>query len=112
MSRVFLIAVLLSAGGTRSTAPVQEPDGKALYAEYCKTCHGPLGSPTPKMKKKYPKVVTFDAAFLASHSVDSVVKVLTRGKNEDMLSFKMKMSPEEMAAVARYVHELATQPKP
>jgi mono/diheme cytochrome c family protein len=112
MSRVFIIAVLLSAGGALSTAAAQGPDGKALYEEYCKTCHGLLGSPTKATKKKYPKVVAFDTAFFASHTQDSVVKILTRGKSEDMLSFKMKMNPEEMAAVARYVRELASRAKP
>jgi len=31
------------------------------------------------------------------------------GKAEDMKSFKDKLSPEEMAAVAKYVHELASK---
>jgi len=40
------------------------------------------------------------------------VKILTRGKGEDMTSFKMKMSPPEMAAVAKYVRELGSKAKP
>jgi mono/diheme cytochrome c family protein len=40
-----------------------------------------------------------------------VVKVLTKGKNKDMTSFKDKMTPAEMAAVAKYVHAFATKAK-
>ena len=52
-----------------------------------------------------------DAKFLTEHSVDSIVKVLTKGKNEDMKSFKEKLTAPEMKAVAEYVHEIA-KPKP
>jgi mono/diheme cytochrome c family protein len=58
------------------------------------------------MKEKFSKIATFDAKFVAEHSVDSIVKVLTKGKNEDMKSFKDKMSTAELTAVAQYVHEL------
>jgi mono/diheme cytochrome c family protein len=65
------------------------------------------------MKEKFPKIATFDAEFIAKRSDDSVVKVLIKGvgKAEDMKSFKDKMSPEEMSAVAKYVHELAVKPR-
>lgn len=112
MTRVLTITALLVAAGTFSSAAAQAPDGKALFEEHCQRCHGEAGTPPKAMKKRYPKAVTFDAKFVASHSEDSVVKVLTRGKNEDMVSFKMKMSPQEMAAVAKYVRELGLKPKP
>ena len=112
MSRVFTITALLAAAGALSTAAAQASDGKALFDEHCKKCHGALGTPPQAMKKKYPKVMTFDAKFAATRPEDSVVKILTRGKGDDMLSFKMKMKPEEMAAVAKYVLELGSKAKP
>lgn len=112
MMRVFTIGLLLAAAGGLSRADAQAADGKALYDEHCKKCHGVLGTPPQAMKKKFAKIATFDAKFIASRSDDSVVKVLTRGKGEDMTSFKMKMSPPEMTAVAKYVRELGSKAKP
>ena len=88
----------------------QEPDGKALYEENCRKCHGVIGTPPKTMKTKYPKIATFNAEFIEKRSDDSVVKILTKGKGEDMKSFKDKMTPAEMAAVAKYVRQLASKP--
>jgi mono/diheme cytochrome c family protein len=85
----------------------QEADGKALYEENCRKCHGVRGTPPKAIKEKFPKVQTLDDAFLAKVSDDSLVKVMTKGvgKAEDMKSFKDKLTPAEMAAVAKYVRE-------
>lgn len=112
MKHSVAIGLLLAASGALSTASAQGPDGKALYDEHCKKCHGVLGTPPKTMKTKYPKIATFDAAFIAKRTDDSVVKVLTKGKGEDMKSFKDQMSAPEMAAVAKYVRELAAKAKP
>ena len=112
MTRAFTIAVLLAASGGLTRAAAQAADGKTLYDEHCKKCHGVLGTPPQTMKKKYPKIATFDAKFVATHTEDSVVKVLTRGKGEDMTSFKLKMSPPEMVTVAKYIRELGSKAKP
>ena len=110
MRAVLLIGALVA--GITSRAAAQAPDGKALYTEFCKKCHGVLGTPPQTMAKKFEKIAKFDAAFMAKRSEDSVVKVLTKGKSEDMKSFKDKLKPDEMAAVAKYVHELAAKAKP
>jgi len=109
--RVLAIGLLLAAAGAFSGAAAQAPDGKALYDEHCKKCHGVLGNPPQTMKKKYQKIASFDAKFLTAHSEDSIVKVLTRGKSEDMQSFKMKMNKDEMTVVAKYVRDLAAKAK-
>jgi mono/diheme cytochrome c family protein len=97
--------------GLTTLAPAQGPDAKTLYQAQCKKCHGVLGTPPKTMKEKYEKIATFDADFIAKRSDDSIVVVLKKGKGEDMKSFKEKMTPEEMAAVAAYVRELATRKK-
>ena len=108
-----LLALLLVAFAGARRVHAQGPDGKALYEENCRKCHGVRGTPPKTMKEKFSKIATFDAEFIAKRSDDSVVKVLMKGvgKAEDMKSFKDKMSPEEMAAVAKYVRELAVKPR-
>lgn len=85
----------------------QQDDAKTLYDANCKKCHGVRGVPPKTMKAKYEKIATFDAAFIATHSKDSIVTVLAKGKGEDMKSFKDKLTPAQMGMVAAYVHELA-----
>jgi mono/diheme cytochrome c family protein len=92
-----------------STSLATDTTGKELYEENCKKCHGVLGVPPKTMKAKYSKIATFDAAFIASRSDDSVVKILTRGKGEDMKSFKEKLTTDQMKAVAKYVRELGSR---
>lgn len=112
MVRLVLIALVGVSTVAGVHATVQGPDGKAIYDENCRKCHGVIGTPPKTMKAKYPKIATFDAAFVASHSEDSIVKILTKGKSEDMKSFKDVLKPEEMAAVAKYVRELGQKAHP
>lgn len=105
MRSLFLFGVLAAALSTRAAA--QGVDGKTLYDENCKKCHGATGTPVAPMKKKYEKLAAFDAAFFAKRSDDSVVAILTQGKGDNMKSFKEKMKPDEMAAVARYIRSFA-----
>lgn len=107
-----MTAVLLAASAALSTAAAQASDGKAIYNENCRKCHGVIGTPPKTMKTKYPKIATFDEEFVAKRSDDSVVKVLIRGKGDDMKSFKDKMTEDEMKAVAKYVRELGMKSHP
>ena len=83
----------------------QAADGKSIYGEECRTCHGAAGKPTQRAVSQYKNLPTFDAALFAHRSQDSVVAVLNHGMGKDMKSFKSKLSPEEIAAVAIYVKE-------
>jgi mono/diheme cytochrome c family protein len=107
-----LIAFVGVATAAGFHAVPQGPDGKAIYESNCRRCHGVIGTPPKTMKAKFPKIATFDAAFIASHSEDSIVKILVKGKGEDMKSFKDSLKTEEMVAVAKYVHELGSKAKP
>ena len=104
MRSLFLFGVLAVALTTRAAA--QGVDGKTVYDENCKKCHGATGTPVAPMKKKYEKLAAFDAAFFANRSADSVVAILTNGRGDNMKSFKEKLKPEELAAVAKYIREL------
>lgn len=83
----------------------QAADGKSIYGDECRTCHGAVGKPTQRAASQYKNMPTFDAAFFANRSQDSIVAVLNRGVGKDMKSFKSKLSPEEIAAVAKFVKE-------
>ena len=62
--RITLLGIgLLVAGAQRASA--QAADGKAVYDENCKKCHGVIGIPPKNMKAKYEKIATFNAAFVA-----------------------------------------------
>ena len=104
----FAIALLVGSGATSRLA-AQAIDPAAIYSENCKKCHGVIGTPPKTMKTKFPKIASFDAAFLVGRNEDSVEKVLFKGvgKAEDMKSFKDKLSKEEIGALAKYVIELA-----
>ena len=106
---MIVAALFVGSGSVFYASAAQGPDAQALYGENCKKCHGVLGTPPKTMKAKYSKIATFDAAFLVGRNEDSVEKVLTKGvaKDEDMKSFKDKLSKEEIGAVAKYVIELA-----
>ncbi len=90
-----------------SAATMQEPAGKTAYEENCRKCHGVRGVPPKTMKAKYEKIPTFNAAFFDAHSEDSVVKVLIKGKGENMKSFKTKLTQQEMVDVAKYIRSFA-----
>jgi len=94
-----------------SAATMQDPPGKAAYEENCRKCHGVRGVPPKTMKAKYEKIPVFNAAFFDEHSEDSVVKVLVKGKNENMKSFKTKMTQQEMVDVAKYIRSFVAAEK-
>jgi mono/diheme cytochrome c family protein len=112
-ARVVMLAFLAVAFGSASRLAAQAAgDVKTLYEDNCRKCHGVRGVPPKTMKEKFPKIATFDTAFIAAHSADSIVKVLTKGKNEDMKSFKDKMSADQMMELAKYVRELGSKNHP
>ena len=103
IARLLGCAALLACAAP--TLAAQAPDGQALYREHCKECHGAAGRPPKTAVAKYKDVKTFDAAFFTGRSDDSLIAVLKRGVKDgkEMKSFKEKLSPEEMAAVVKYV---------
>ena len=107
MKHVALAGLVLAASGVISNAGAQTVDAKAVYDANCKKCHGVAGTPPKAMATMFPKIAAFDAAFFAKRSNDSLVTVLTKGKSAAMTSFKSKMTPAEMAAVAKYVRAFA-----
>lgn len=113
--KVPALAIVLTAAWTIGAGRVaaQAPDGQAVFHDECRTCHGVAGKPTQRAVKLYKGMPTFDAKFFAGRSLDSVVAVLNHGAGKDMKSFKDKLSPGEIAAVAKYVKDtFGSTPKP
>jgi mono/diheme cytochrome c family protein len=100
-------AAWAGVGSATALAPrgaVQAPDGKMVYVEHCKVCHGAIGVPTKSAVQKYEKIPNFkEPGFFATRSQDSIVTVLKHGKGKDMKSWAEKLSDAEMTAVAQYV---------
>ena len=97
------IGVTYASRFAHASTPSQDPPGKAEYDGHCRKCHGVRGVAPKTMKAKFPKIVTFDEEFFEKHSRDSIVTILTKGKNADMRSFKDKLTHEQMEAVADYI---------
>ncbi len=93
-------------------ASAQAADGAALYKAHCAKCHGRTGVPPKFAMRRFKHLVSLaDPATLKGISVDSTIVVITNGKGKDMKPFKDKLSKDEIAAVAKYVHTLAKQKK-
>lgn len=102
MRSFFLLGALTLVA---STAAAQGADGKALYDQHCKKCHGATGKPSAGIQKMNPKIEAFDAAFFAKRTDADLIKGIDEGKGK-MKPFKDKMKPDEMAAVAKYIRTL------
>ncbi len=102
MRSFLLIALLVASTSTRAVAQ----DGKALYLANCKKCHGETGKPSDAIKKMNPKIETFDASFFATRTDAQLATGISDGKGK-MKPFKDKLTPAEIAAVAKYTRTLA-----
>ena len=109
MKKTLLAAcAMLALSAAGATAGAQ--DGKALYGEQCKKCHGATGTPAAAMVKKFKKLAVLDAKLLEKVSEDSIVAVVTKGKG-DMKALTDKMSAADIKAVSKYVKEMAAANK-
>ena len=110
MRTVRVLGIAVGLALCASSGAAQTPDGQALYQQYCRTCHGPTGTPSPQMLRIYTTLAPLDSAFLAGRSQDSLVAVLRDGIGQ-MKGYKEKLTPEQMVAVARYVESFAAPAK-
>ena len=92
---VLVVAVCLPAFAADA------PDGKALYAGKCATCHGADGVAKAMAKGS----ANFnDPAYAAS--VDEIVKVTMEGKNK-MPKYEGKLTADEARAIAAHIKTMA-----
>ena len=110
MHRMLLGAgFILALGFGPSKVLAQAPDGAALYRQNCRSCHGLRGVPPQRMVAIYPTLKSLaDSAYLRGRSADSIAAVMRRGAGRDMKSFADRLSPAEIAAIAKFVKTLAS----
>jgi len=110
MHRTLLgLGVILALAFGPSNALAQAPDGAALYRQNCRSCHGLKGVPPQRMMAIYPALKSLaDSAYLRGRSADSIAAVMRRGAGRDMKSFADRLSPAEIAAIAKFVKTLAS----
>lgn len=101
MTRVLAtFALLLSLHSFADEAP----DGAAIYRAKCKSCHGADGRADTKIGRQG-KIEDFSTATWQSEFTDAkILEVLRDGvKNTKMKSYKDRLSPAELDAVAKHL---------
>lgn len=108
MRRLFPVgavgAMVMLIGAARPPL-VQDPDGQALYEKQCRKCHGATGTPSARMTEMYPTLKPLSE--MTGVSADSIVTLLINGGTEGMKTYKDKLTPAEMRAVAEYTLALS-----
>ena len=78
---------------------------RANFTKNCEPCHGPQGEGgLVKVDNKQIKVPSLKAEHALKHTDDQITKMITNGE-EEMPSFKDKMSAQEIAEMVRYVRK-------
>ncbi len=101
--RRWMTFTVFAVVGVVVVAPVAAAeDGKEMFEKKCAICHGKDGVPKPMAKG----AGNFsDAKWQADHTVDVITKTITNGRGK-MLSYKDKLKPEEIKALAEYIKTL------
>lgn len=78
---------------------------RANFTKNCEACHGESGTGgLVKVDNKQIKVPSLKADHAIKHSDEKLTKMITNGE-EEMPSFKDKMSQQEIADMVRYVRK-------
>src|SRR5574341_368316 len=103
MKTVLVATCIVGLALRAAPGAAQAPDGQALYQQNCRACHGARGVPPERLRAVYKTLPTFDSAFVAARSDDSLVAVVQNGAGRNMRGFKEKRSKEETLAIVRYL---------
>ncbi len=103
MRNRFAFVVLVAVVALVVVPALAAEDGKALYESKCAMCHGKDGVAKPIAKG----AGNFnDAKWQAAKPEAEIVKTVTDGKAK-MPSYKDKLTPEQIQAIAAYIKTLA-----
>src|SRR5262245_10659722 len=108
-ARQTALSMLIALGLTPIVAAAAEPDGAALYQANCARCHGADGksSTFAGMLTRAPSLLQSAAARGDASALPDRIRSIE--KHEHVVS---KLSPDELAAIAGAVHDMATAVKP
>jgi cytochrome c6 len=101
MKRVTLALAACFALGL--AAPARAEDGKALFASKCASCHGPDGKGQTAMGKALGAKDLTGINKDKDKTEDAIAKMIEAGKPPKMISYKGKLSEEQIKALASYV---------
>lgn len=96
-----------TAASPAAPAATATPDplatARANYGKNCEGCHGPKGEGgLVKVDNKQIKVPSLKSEHAIKHTDDQIAKMITNGE-EEMPSFKDKMSQQEIAGMVKFV---------
>ena len=102
-SALVLSMVLLAA----SHAFAADVDGKAVFTKNCTNCHGQDGLGQTPAGKALKTVSLVDPQWASADALPKIEAAIRDGVPR-MPAMKAKLTPEEIAAVARYTQQLAS----
>jgi mono/diheme cytochrome c family protein len=89
-----------------SAAADEFAHAKTLYAKNCEGCHGPKAEGgVAKIDNKQIKVPSLKADHAVKHTDEQLTKMITNGE-EEMPSFKDKLSQQEINEMVRYIRKV------
>lgn len=96
----------VAASPTTSASPIDEfATSRANYQKHCEGCHGETGEGgLVKVEQKRIKVPSLKAEHAIKHTDEQITKMITNGE-EEMPSFKNKMSAVEISEMVKYVRK-------
>ena len=96
----------VAASPSNAASPVDEfATARANYQKNCEGCHGETGEGgLVKVENKRIKVPSLKADHAIKHTDEQITKMITNGE-EEMPSFKDKMSTAEISEMVRYVRK-------
>jgi mono/diheme cytochrome c family protein len=92
---------------TPSPSPSVDPlaTARANYAKNCEPCHGEQGvGGLVKVDNKQIKVASLKSEHAIKHTDEQLAKTITNGE-EEMPSFKAKLSQQEIADLVKFVRK-------
>lgn len=95
------------AAPTGTATPDPLATARANFTKNCEPCHGPNaegGLVKLENKNKQIKVPSLKAEHAIKHTDEQLTKMITNGE-EEMPSFKDKMSPQEIADMVKFVRK-------
>jgi len=95
-----------AASPANAASPVDEfATARANYQKNCEGCHGETGEGgLVKVENKRIKVPSLKADHALKHTDEQITKMITNGE-EEMPSFKDKMSAAEISEMVKYVRK-------
>jgi len=104
MVRIALVLSIVVCVSSRVFAA--DVDGKAVYAKNCTNCHGQDGLGQTPAGKALKTVSLVDPQWATAEALPKIEAAIRDGVPR-MPAMKAKLTPEEIAAVARYTQQLA-----